>query len=206
MRLSLILNPLAIICILLSMFVLNWVNVNISSIMDTPFVQEMLQVAIEQIDPEQRLGDDPSAIIAGYVEMLVSTTGWDLASFPSVQGFLRFVLYMPLGAAMLAVVGLAVSAGNMPSLAVQRIGLVQIIIAAFSLLMLFFFASRIRVFGLDPNLFGLPATLAGISLTTGYYVALLGLVISIGAGVAGLQEQPRKPQPSHRQRKSLYKR
>lgn len=209
MRLALILNPLAIVCIMLSMFVLDWVNVNVSGIMDTPFVQEMLQVATAQIDPDQRLGDTPSVMITEYMKLLVSTTGWNLASFPTVQGFLRFVLYVPLGVALLAVVGLVAAVGNLPPLVVQRIGLAQIVVAALSFLALFFTASRIRVFGLDPNLFGSPATLAGISLTIGYYVALLGLVISIGAGVIALQttssstmrRSAKKPP-----RKPLYKR
>ncbi|NJL54656.1 hypothetical protein HC928_05275 [bacterium] len=188
---DMILNMLSIVCILLSMFVLDWI-----------YLPENLMTALALL---------PMAIaeIFGSTTGLeqLSLTGWGLTSLTTIQDILRITLYMPLIVAGLAVAGVAVSMSNQPSVTVQQIGLAQIVIAAITLVALLFNAGRIRVFGLEPSLAGMAASLAGISLTIGYYAVLLGLALAAAAGfismsnhtsAAGRKPYAKKTRPKYK--------
>lgn len=173
------------------MFVLDWIYLPENSMT----VLALLPIAIAEI----------FGVTTGLEQL--SLTGWGLTSLSTIQDMLRIILYMPLIVAGLSVASVAVSMSNLPSVTSQQIGLAKIVIAAITVVGLLLNAGRLRVLGLEPSQVGVVASLAGISLTIGYYAVLLGLALAAAAGfiamsthtsAVGRKPYAKKPRPKYR--------
>ncbi|NJK79368.1 MAG: hypothetical protein HC914_05470 [Chloroflexaceae bacterium] len=210
MRVPVIFNALAAGLILFSMFGLNWINISSLDILmsllgdylqDTEFYAYLREQAGVLVD--EQLGRLSS------VSSQIKINGWVLAAFPTMPAFLKVVLYLPLAIALVAVIALFIDIAKSSGALRTQIAIVQIGLSAIALLALFFMGNRIRLFGLDPVVFGLGASLIGISLGIGYYMCLLGIAFNGVAGFITLQSPHNVTTPARRiapPKRSRYRR
>lgn len=156
------------------MFGMPWVSLDgLLAFLTGPMGEQVMDLLGEYVPDTQ--------IVLNIISAIRGPTGWQLATeIPTVTGFLKFLLFAPplLILVALAALGIGLSAG--PQAAVLP-GLIQGAGGVIVAVILFLFAGSVRVLGLDPGIFGLFFSAAGVTIDLGFYLSILGLLL-LGAG------------------------
>lgn len=172
------------VLILIGMFALPWVVLG-SLIKE---FGELVQKYVPNVSEVQ--------LLIQIVNNVSSLTGWDLISvLPTVTGSLKIVLLSPIGLAGFSLISILLS--SLPDLRLGRLaGMIQALASVIIVVFLLMSSSRIRVLGLEPSIFGIPFMITGVTLGSGFWLCLLGLLL-VGVG-GGLLAQLPAGQPVNR--------
>jgi hypothetical protein len=154
---------------------------------------DMLRSGVGMLEVEQ------VDLLINIVDTVRAPTGWQMATeVPTIGGFLQIVLFVIPLLIPLAGVTLFLALNSAPQAAVLP-ALIQGAGALLLGILLFLFSGTIRVLGLDPGIFGVPFSLAGVAVGMGFWMCIIGLLV-LGAG-GFMIPQMEKPRRGDRRRR-----